>query len=84
MEVTAAHHCLASIVGLCCQILFSLKIMNYTCNLKATVPFPIMDMKSSGPHRPLVRHLHFVRGSGIGKISIRYPIENTITATLLF
>lgn len=53
MEGIAIHRYSASTVELCCQILSSLKIMNSTCDLRVTVPFPVMDMRSSGPHLPL-------------------------------
>lgn len=67
MEVIAVHRYLARTVDLCCQIPSSLKTTSYTYGFRATVRLPAMDMKFSGPHHPLVRHLHFVREIDVGK-----------------
>lgn len=75
MEVIAAHHYLARIVELCCQILSSLKIMNYTYDLRVMVQLPTVDMKLSGLHHPPVRHLYFSRQSNTGTKNIRHLIE---------
>ena len=61
MEVIAVHHYLAHTVELCCQILSSLETTNYTYGLRPIAQLPIVGMKLSGPHHPLVRHLHFIR-----------------------
>lgn len=53
MEVRTVHHCLAHTVALCYQIQSFPTIINSTSDLRVTVQFPVMAMKSSGLHHPL-------------------------------
>lgn len=81
MEVIAARHYLARIVELCCQILSSLKIMNYTYDLRAMVQLPTVDMKLSGLHHPpAVVELFMERAAPSPALAIRALTRTTLTA----
>lgn len=80
MEVIAARHYLARIVELCCQILSSLKIMNYTYDLRAMVQLPTVDMKLSGLHHPpAVVELFMERAAPSPALAIRALTRTTLT-----
>lgn len=68
--------------------------MNCTYGLRVMVQLPVLDMKLSGPHHPLVRHLHFVReidareeklgGGGVvshkkGQLKVTLPLSHLYT-----
>lgn len=81
MEVIAARHYLARIVELCCQILSSLKIINYTYDLRVMVQLPAVDMKLSGPHHPLaVAELFMETAAPSPALAIQALTRTTLTA----
>lgn len=67
MEVIAVGPYWAGTAEPCCQILSSLKTMSFTYGLRAMGQLPVLGMTLSGPHHPLVRHLHFIRETDIGE-----------------